>query len=208
VKIPSRQYFVSLALGLLCAPHAWALIDLSIKGGGTITQHKIAFANGENGGGSSKGVGYILGVGADFGGQGFGIATDLFYTSRSSVPVTFGDNGYEYRLRAIEIPVLLRLRILYFQVGAGLAYAAKVGTVRIDGGWRLPVREYSYDELALEEFEVSAAAAITGRFPTESFGDVLLEARWNQGLTNRAKFPVGKTSFKSYSYDLLVGLTF
>jgi hypothetical protein len=198
------QIFVAF-FGISLGAHAF---QLSLKGGSTVTQHRIKFPNGDPAGGFSKGLGYSIGLGLDLGGQGLGIETDVFYTQRSSVPITFGDDGYVYKLNAIEIPVIMRLRIAYFQVGAGFYYSNKVGVLNIDGGSSLAARDYTYDELGLEEYQVGAVAAMAGFFPTESLGTVVLEARWNQSLSNRAKFPVGKTQFRAYSYDLLLGFAY
>jgi hypothetical protein len=148
--MPSK--ILGLAL-LFCSLKSFGLIDLSFKGGGTITQHKIKFSDGMVAGGASKGVGYLLGLGLDLGGQGFGLESDIFYTMRSSVPISLAGYGFDYKMKAIEIPLTLRFRFLYIQMGGGFYYSTSLGKIKIDSGYRLKKSEYGYDELGLKAYD-------------------------------------------------------
>jgi len=192
---------------LIMASRSALAYDMGIKGGATVTQHRIADSMGQRFGEQSMGIGYLFGLFWQSSEPGLGYEVDLFYSRRSSVPSTIGTQEIVYVLNNLEIPVLLRYEFESVYFGLGGYFKHGLGPVRIKGGDVIQDKDYNYASLRLYTWELGAAGTIGAKFDT-GLGFINLETRFNLGLSNRAKAPSGQTTFDSWSYDLLLGVSF
>jgi len=170
--------------GAFSASPAHALVDFSVKGG--VNLNTFSASRGDiSVSGSTSGMGYMGGIGLDFGVGPIGAVADVLYTQRGYklTPTSETETA-----TSIHIPVQARFSIIPMLSLTGGAYFAK-----------------TLDDNGKDDMGLVAGVGLSLPLAVTS---LTLEARYNFGTKNLLGANALNIEMKNRSIDILAGLTF